>query len=114
MVNSADDLFNLSDYTFGDRYYHWCIFDEGYPSLQNKDLQTENDVIKEILSKKLGKTFKVIRTVEPLQKMLDYFNRINSDIISMNDFLDENSIFVFEHDYIVDVTDDILGKLVSI
>lgn len=109
-----NDLFDLSSCAFGDHYYHWCIFIEGIPQIQNQDLKTENDVIKDILNKKLKAIIKVIRTVEPLQSMINYFNKLNSDIISIGGFLDKNTIFIFEHDFIVDITDDILGKLVSI
>ena len=104
--------FDLSNYTFSDYYYHWCIFVEGIPYLQNKDLKTEDDVAKDILRKNLKTTFKVIKTIEPLGKMVAYFNKINNDIILFDDFLDENSIFAYEHNYIIDVTDDVCAKLV--
>lgn len=101
--------FDLSSYDHSEKFYHWCIFDNEQTLIQNKDLQSVEAVKNDILSKKLSiKKIKVIRTIEPFKAVLNYFNKIDINVCML---YDDESLFVINHPFLVDVTNEVIKLL---
>lgn len=106
MQNNFVNPFDLSTCDHNEKYYHWCTIQNKKVIIQNKNLKNLNDVKNDILDKKTEfDSVKVIRTLEPFEAILDYFNKKDSNILLT---YDDESLFLLEHPFLSDVTKDII------
>lgn len=87
------------------KFFSYCVYIDEKPKCIKHSLSKEQII--ESIKNETNKNIKIIRTVSPLNEVIDYFNQCDSDIFLFDEFTID-SIFDIEHDFVVDVTFEIL------
>lgn len=90
------------------KFFSYCVYINEKPKSVKHSLSKEEII--ESIKTEPNKNIKVIRTVSPLNEVVDYFNRCDNNIILFEEYTID-SIFDIDHNFVVDVTTEIFNLL---